>query len=54
MQVPASVRLDSTGSWYRVLAGPFGTREGAQAAQASLERAGYDGTQISQIASDPR
>ena len=54
MQVPASVRLDATGSWYRVLAGPFGTREGAQAAQASLERAGYDGTRISQIASDPR
>jgi len=54
MQVPAAVRLDQTGSWYRVMAGPFPTREGAQAAQAALERAGYDGTRISQIPSDPR
>ena len=54
MQVPATVRLDPTGSWYRVMAGPFVTRENAQVAQAALERAGYDGTRISQIASDPR
>ena len=53
-QVPATVRLDPTGSWYRVLAGPFATREAAQTAQATLERAGYDGTRISQITSDAR
>jgi general secretion pathway protein A len=54
VQVPATVRLDSTGSWYRVMAGPFATRETAQAAQTALERAGYDGTRISQISSDAR
>ena len=36
MQVPATVRLDPTGSWYRVMAGPFATREGALAAQDAL------------------
>lgn len=54
VQVPATVRLDPTGSWYRVMAGPFATRETAQAAQTALERAGYDGTRISQISSDAR
>ena len=54
MQVPATVRLDPTGSWYRVMAGPFATREAAQAAQAALDRAGYADTRISQISSDPR
>ena len=54
MQVPATVRLDPTGSWYRVMAGPFATREAALAAQAALDRAGYVGTRISQISSDPR
>ena len=54
VQVPATVRLDPTGSWYRVLAGPFATRDAAQTAQASLERAGYTGTRISQISSDAR
>ena len=54
MQIPATVRSDSTGTWYRVLAGPFATREAAQTAQAALERGGYEGTQISQSAATPR
>ena len=52
MQIRAAVRLDSTGSWYRVLAGPFTTREDAVTAQETLARAGYTDTQVSQIATD--
>jgi general secretion pathway protein A len=54
MQIPATVRLDPTGAWYRVLAGPFPTREAAQAAQDALAGAGYDGTQISQSTAGTR
>jgi general secretion pathway protein A len=54
MQIPAAVRLDSTGTWYRVVGGPFATREAAQTAQDALARSGYDGTTISQVSSEPR
>ena len=54
LQVPVSVRLDGAGVWFRVLAGPFATREAAQAAQDALTRNGYTGTLIAQIAADPR
>lgn len=50
LQLPTSVRLDTTGTWYRVLAGPFNTRESAQAAQDTLTKNGYADTRISQIA----
>ena len=49
LPVPASVRVDSTGSWYRVLAGPFPTRDAALAAQDTLSRAGYADTRLTQL-----
>lgn len=54
LQVPASVRLDAAGVWFRVLAGPFATRDAAQAAQDELTRHGYAGTLIAQIGADAR
>ena len=54
LKVPAAVRLDATGAWYRVIAGPFQTREDAVAAQDALTRGGYAGTRISPASSDPR
>jgi cell division protein FtsN len=54
LDVPASVRLDPTGTWYRVVAGPFATREAAVSAQDALARQGYAGTRISPVASDNR
>jgi general secretion pathway protein A len=49
LQVPAAVRADSTGTWQRVVAGPFATRDAAEAAQETLTRAGYAGTQVAAI-----
>jgi cell division protein FtsN len=49
LQVPAAVRADSTGTWQRVVAGPFATRDAAQAAQETLVRAGYADTQVAAI-----
>ena len=54
MQIAATVRLDPTGSWYRVIAGPFTSREAAQTAQDTLTRNGYIDTLISPLTSDPR
>jgi cell division septation protein DedD len=54
LQIPAAVRPDTTGTWYRVIGGPFPTREAAQAAQDALARAGYAGTQLSQNTSSTR
>ena len=54
LQVPVSVRLDGAGVWFRVLAGPFATRDAAQATQDELTRNGYTGTLIAQIAADAR
>lgn len=54
LQIPAAVRLDATGTWYRVIAGPFTSREAAQAAQDTLARNGYADTLISQLSSDAR
>jgi len=54
MQIRAAVRPDTSGTWYRVIAGPFTTREATQAAQDALSGAGYTGTLISPLASDPR
>lgn len=54
LKVPASVRLDSTGTWFRVVAGPFETRDAAVAAQEALTRGGYAGTRISPASADPR
>lgn len=49
LPLPAAVRLDSTGGWYRVVAGPFATRDEADAARELLERRGYAGTRVSQV-----
>ncbi len=46
LQIPASVRIDSTGTWQQVMAGPFATRDAAQAAQEALTQAGYTDTRI--------
>ena len=54
LKVPADVRLDSSGVWFRVIAGPFATREAAVAAQDALTRGGYAGTRISPASTDPR
>jgi general secretion pathway protein A len=47
--VPASVRPDPSGAWQRVIAGPFATREAAEAAQETLTRAGYADTRIASV-----
>jgi general secretion pathway protein A len=54
LQVPAAVRTDPAGVWFRVVAGPFATREAAAAAQDTLTRSGYTGTIVSPIAADAR
>jgi cell division septation protein DedD len=54
LQVPSAVRPDATGGWFRVVAGPFPTREAADAAQDVLTRGGYPGTRVSQVPSDAR
>lgn len=53
-QVPAVVRTDSTGVWFRVIAGPFPSREAALAAQEQIARGGFQGTQVSPVVPDAR
>ena len=54
LRVPAVVRTDSTGLWFRVIAGPFPSRDAAQAAQEQITRGGFEGTQISPIVPEVR
>ena len=54
LRVPAVVRTDSTGLWFRVIAGPFPSRDAAQAAQGQITRGGFEGTQISPIVPEVR
>jgi general secretion pathway protein A len=49
MRVPAAVRVDGSGTWYRVMAGPFPTRDAARSAQEALDAAGYGDTRLSAI-----
>lgn len=49
IKVPVTVRFDEAGGWYRVLAGPFASREAALAAQETLSINGYDDTVVSPI-----
>lgn len=49
LPVPAAVRMDTTGNWFRVIAGPFQTRAAADAALASLSKAGYAGVRVAQV-----
>lgn len=53
-QVPAVVRTDSTGTWFRVIAGPFPSRDAAVAAQEQIARSGFQGTQVSPVVADAR
>lgn len=50
LPLPASVRFDEVNAWYRVVAGPFATRDEALAAQETLARSGYGDTRLSQVA----
>lgn len=50
LRVPVSVRPDSAGVWFRVVAGPFESRDLAVEAQATLDKGGYGGTRVSQVA----
>ena len=54
LKVTATVRPDSTGAWFGVVAGPFETRDAAVAAQDALARGGYSGTRISPTGPGPR
>lgn len=54
MQVPVALVPDSTGTWFRVVAGPFNGREAAVAAQQQLARSGFDGTQIGAVVPEAR
>jgi cell division protein FtsN len=54
LRVPAVVRTDPTGLWFRVIAGPFASREAAQAAQEQITRGGFEGTQISPVVPEAR
>lgn len=49
LRVPVSVRPDSAGVWFRVVAGPFESRDLAVDAQATLDKGGYGGTRVSQV-----
>ena len=53
-QVPAVVRTDTTGTWFRVIAGPFPSRDAALAAQEQIARGGFQGTQVSPVTADAR
>jgi cell division protein FtsN len=44
--LPVTSRLDSTGTWYRVVVGPFPSMDAARAAQEQLEERGFSGTRI--------
>ena len=54
LRVPAVVRTDSTGVWFRVIAGPFATRDAALAAQEQIARGGFEGTQIAPVPAETR
>ena len=49
LPLPASVRFDDVNEWYRVVAGPFSSRDAALAAQETLSRSGYGDTRLSQV-----
>jgi general secretion pathway protein A len=44
--LPAATRIDATGEWYRVVVGPFESREDALDAQQQLDGQGFRGTRI--------
>lgn len=45
-QLAVTTRVDATGTWHQVFAGPYPTIEAARDAQRQLERAGFPETQI--------
>jgi general secretion pathway protein A len=44
--LPTATRLDATGEWYRVVVGPFATRQEALNAQEALDAQGFRGSRI--------
>jgi cell division septation protein DedD len=52
--LPVMTRLDSTGRWYSIVAGPYKTAEEARTAQTRLERLGFTGTRVTPTGPDPR
>lgn len=44
--LPVVTRLDSTGTWYSIVVGPYRTSAEAQAAQAALSRQGFADTRV--------
>jgi general secretion pathway protein A len=44
--LPVTTRLDSTGTWYSIVVGPYRTSAEAQTAQASLTRQGFADTRV--------
>ena len=46
LKIAARVAVDSTGTWYQVIAGPFLNVESGRDAQQRLESAGFADTQL--------
>ncbi|MGE0450498.1 MAG: AAA family ATPase [Vicinamibacterales bacterium] len=53
LTLPVTIRLDSDAGWYRVISGPYETREAAEEAQERLGRRGYSGTRITRVSPTP-
>ncbi len=48
-QLAVTTRVDGSGIWHQVIAGPYSTIEAARETQRALERAGFPETQISVV-----
>ena len=46
LKIPARVTMDSSSTWYQVIAGPFLNMEAGRDAQRRLESAGFADTQL--------
>ena len=50
-QIATVARVDASGGWYQVIAGPYPTIDAARDVQRVLERSGFPDSQISLILS---